>query len=65
MTVTERHLIAYGLIAFLLLGLAGIVWWSRYKSHKQTHGRQLAKQQKKSAARSLALMSASYGDSPS
>lgn len=55
--MTGRHLIAYGLIALLVAGLAALVWSVRYNSHKRTYARQQDKQRMRSAARASALMS--------
>jgi uncharacterized membrane protein len=55
--MTDRQLIAYGLMVLLAAALAAVVWWTRYNSHSQTSARRQAKRSKESASRALHLLS--------
>jgi hypothetical protein len=56
--VTDRHLVAYLLIAVMVAGLAAIVWWNRYHSYAQTYTRQQERRRKQSDARAMAHLAA-------
>lgn len=60
--MTDRQMIAYGLLILLGAALAAAAWWARYNSHSQIYARQQTKRRKTSAARSLALMSTPDGE---
>lgn len=45
--MTERHMIAYGLLLLLALAVGAIVWWNVHHSH----GRTLARRRKRDGER--------------
>ena len=48
--MTDRLLIAYGLMLLLAAGLAAMIWWNVYHSHRRTYERQQAVLRKKNLA---------------
>jgi len=63
--MTDRMLIAYGLMALLAVAVAAMVWWGRHDSPSRIQARKEVKWREKSDARALALMSAvDAGDQP-
>ena len=44
--MTERHLIAYALLALLALAVAAVVWWNVRHSHRRTYARDQARRRK-------------------
>jgi hypothetical protein len=41
--MTERLMIAYGLIALMIVALAAIVWWNLYHSYPRKEARERAR----------------------
>ncbi|WP_305098338.1 hypothetical protein [Croceibacterium aestuarii] len=54
--MSDRTLLAYGLIALLVLWLGALIWWRRYHSNRQTEVRSKLRRQKQSDARALKFM---------
>jgi hypothetical protein len=48
--VSDRLLIAYGLMFLLAVGFGAVIWWNVYHSHRRTYRRRLARERKQAAA---------------
>ena len=44
--MTDRHMVAYGLMALIAIAVAGLVCWRSYHSHRRTYARQRDRQRK-------------------
>ena len=45
--MTERLIVAYGLMLLMALAGGAAIWWNLYHSHRRTYARQLAAHRKK------------------
>lgn len=48
--MTDRAMVAYGLLVFLILAAAGVVWWNVRRSDYRTYLRQGRKREAQRAA---------------
>ena len=51
--MTDRHVIAYGLMALMAVAAGVLVWWRGYRSYDQAHARMRARQRRSEAAMSV------------
>ncbi len=42
--MTDRLMIAYGLMILMAVTLAGALWWNMYHSHRRVHARRMARE---------------------
>jgi len=48
--VSDRLLVAYGLIVLIVVGVGMAVWWNVHRSHRRTYKRRMAREREKAAA---------------
>jgi hypothetical protein len=48
--VSDRLLVAYGLMVLIVVGVGMAVWWNVHHSHRRTYKRRMAREREKAAA---------------
>ena len=60
--MTDRLMIAYGLMILLAAGLGAVIWWNIHHSHRRTYDRHMARRRKDAVAAADARRETAAGE---